>query len=337
MGGKKFGSYALIGLFSIMAALLFMGCSDDDDGLLGTGACGDCHNVSTDVFSRQIQWAASVHATGGHFKYSDASCAGCHTSEGFIELVAAGGSEAPEAIAQDIHNSTPQNCHTCHQIHTNYDETDFALTTEAPVKIRVSGETVDFGKGNLCATCHQPRLREPQPVVGGGDLDITSKYWGSSHASEAAILGGTGGYELPGSTTYTNSMHTTMVTDGCVTCHMAEADGVQSGGHTLKMGYMSGENFRPSTAACEPCHPDIDDFDVNGVQTEIAGLLEDLETRLQANDMLGERGRIVPATWSPDKAGVYLNYLLAEDDKSHGVHNAKYIRALLKNSIEALE
>jgi hypothetical protein len=246
-----------------------------------------------------------------------------------------GGDPPPEIIAEDIDNPTPQNCRTCHQIHTNYDNTDFALTTEAPVRIRLSGEVVDFGKGNLCAMCHQPRIMEPMPTVGGGDVEITSSHWGPHHGTQAAILGGTGGYEVTGSVPYIKQfVHKTLIDDGCVTCHMATAFGDKAGGHTMKMTY---DSDTPNTAGCVFCHADIETFDLNGVQTEIASLLDELKTLLIANNVIDDSDHAVPGTVPSDEAGSLMNYLLILEDGSLGVHNTRYSRTLLQNSIEALK
>ena len=51
--------------------------------------CAECHNYDYDttyfVWGRKYQWAISKHAIGGDFERNSSSCAGCHTTEGFIE------------------------------------------------------------------------------------------------------------------------------------------------------------------------------------------------------------------------------------------------------------
>ena len=328
MNGKKLGNYMLIGLLSILVGLMFMGCSDEERD----DSCSDCHDDSTTIVSMQTQWAASVHATGGNFERNGSGCAGCHASEGFSELMTVGNEEPPD-VAAAISNPSPINCRTCHEIHTNYDESDFALVGTDPGEIRVTGETVDFGKGNLCINCHQSRVGSPLAVPGGGDIEITSFRWGPHHGPQGNVFAGIGGIELPGSASYASSLHTSMITDGCVSCHMAEAYGAQAGGHTMKMGYDYHDALRPNLAGCEDCHEDIEDFDLGGLQTEIIALLEELHGLMEADGLLREDGYILPAVWSSDKAGAYYNYKLIEEDRSNGVHNPKYAKALLVNSI----
>ena len=40
---------------------------------------------------------------------------------------------------------------------------------------------------------------------------------------------------------------------------------------------------------------------------------------------------------SADSAGAVWNYLVAEEDRSHGVHNPKYVMGLLKSSIQYIQ
>jgi len=339
---KKGLSYAVIVscLIGVSAILSLLGCEGKQGpagpagpaGADGTALCGTCHSVSTEVKAKIIQWQASGHATGGHFDRNSTSCAICHTSEGFRERLVTGAT----TTAAVIQNPTPPNCRTCHNIHTNYDESDFNLSYTAPVTLLINGETVDFGEGNLCAMCHQPRPVSPMPVLNGSDVTISSRF-GGHHGTQAATLGGTGYFEIQGTEPYTNSSHTTMVTEGCTTCHMADAVGDKSGGHTLKMAYESEGREVQNVAGCKACHSDITSFDVNGVQTDVEELLAELKAKLIKVGIYDESTDLAkPGTWTALQAGAYLNYQMASEDRSEGVHNAKYIKAVLKNSIAAL-
>jgi len=317
-----------------------MGCEGEQGptgpaGATGTALCGTCHNVSTTVLAKQAQYQASVHATGSTSERGgSASCAVCHSSEGFRLAIA-----GEEVIGID--NPTQPNCRTCHNIHTNYDETDYNLTVSGPVEITSSffddTETIDIGKGNLCASCHRARPYGYELTIGGGDFEVTSTRFGPHHGPQSNTLAGWGAYEIAGSEPYTNSSHTTMVTDGCVTCHMAKAYGTQAGGHTMNTAYEYHEEDVPNVAGCESCHSGIKSFDVNGLQTEVESLLDDLKVKLIADSLLTESGSVVKGTYPSDQAGAIFNYKWIEEDRSHGVHNPKYVKALLKNSIEALQ
>ncbi len=304
-------------------------------GADGTAACAVCHEDTGIIVAKRVQWEVSGHATGGHYTYGSyyATCAPCHSSEGFQMKLA--GEEVTV-----IDNPSPQNCRTCHNIHTNFDETDFSLATTAPVELTgviYAGVTIDIGKGNLCANCHKTREYDYGLEVDGPDVEIGSEHWGPHYGTQAPIFTGNSGFEIPGSLPYENSAMTTAVTDGCVTCHMAEFNSSQTGGHTLW----------PNLNGCEECHTDIESFDRNGVQTEIIALTVKLRDLLLAEGLLDGEGDDLWHDYHPvdqgetkvpsDKAGALFNYRYVSTEGSHGVHNTKYTRALLQNSIEVFD
>ncbi|MCF6319953.1 MAG: hypothetical protein L3J83_11895, partial [Proteobacteria bacterium] len=191
------------------------------NGQDGTATCIQCHDNSQVAFAKQIQWEASVHATGGNFERNSAECAACHTSQGFLQRMANGTMEADGVV----NNPNPVNCYSCHNIHSTYTTEDWNLTFAEPLNLWINGVEIDLGKGNLCANCHQPRVPDPLPEIGGDDVEITSPYWGAHYGTQSAILAGTGGFEIGDG--YSNSAHTAVVTDGCVICHQAAAIGNQ--------------------------------------------------------------------------------------------------------------
>jgi len=326
----------IIAVFLISGTvLMFIGCSEDDKSPTGSGgtdvsSCSTCHNVSTDILAIKIQYEASVHANGGNFERNGTSCAPCHTSEGFREVLSTGS----DVTESSINNPTPPNCRTCHNLHTNYDYSDYTLASVNPVQLRINGETVDIDNGNLCVNCHQPLMPDPLPSVGGNDITITSPYWGPHHGTQASIFSGIGGYEISGSVQYTSSVHGTAINDGCITCHMATAYGNQAGGHTMNMAYDYHGNSVPNTAGCKSCHADLVTFDYNGIQTEVQLLLDELKNLLLENNVIDDTGHPVIGKVSADKASALMNYLMIINDGSYGVHNPGYTKALLQNSIE---
>ena len=324
--------YVTIASVFIVTILLiaFMGCegekgptgSQGADGDSGTAACGACHDVSTSVLAKQMQWEQSGHATGTAYgRGTSASCAPCHSSEGFTVKIAGGTVEGVAA-------PTPPNCRTCHNIHMNYDTTDYALATTDAVELTGDipmNATFDMGKGNLCVNCHQTRERnyglDPN---GSGEIEINSSHWGPHHGPQSNILLGVGGFEVSGSVSYEHSPHKTLVEDGCVTCHMFDDS------HT----------FEPDDDACESCHGG--DFDYEAKQTEIAELYEELNQALVKEGILAgdaEEGYhpVSGQTTTMAKAGALFNARIFADEGSMGVHNFKYSKALLQNSIEVFE
>ncbi|MDP2984020.1 MAG: hypothetical protein Q8O92_11915 [Candidatus Latescibacter sp.] len=344
----------VLAIVMVAGVAMFVGCQRDQGaigltgpaGSDGVAKCGTCHNVSTEVLAKQIQWSASVHATGGHFRSNSTACASCHTNEGFRATMDSGNMVAAPAL---IDNPTPPNCRTCHNIHQKYDLTDFVNSTTKPVKLMVSstGATTNFDKGNLCANCHQPRLSKvtPYPTLNGDDLTIVAN-WGAQMASQAVILRGvgSGAFEIPGSVAYINSSHSTLVPNRCITCHMAPVRGDTAGGHTWKMTYLSSDGITENNyvAGCVACHTGLTSgvgkFDVNKVQTDVEGLIAQLKALLVTAKMLDtttDRG--LAGTFPSNKVGILMNYKLIEAEGSHGVHNPLFVKALLKNSIDYMK
>jgi hypothetical protein len=165
-------------------------------GADGNSTCVECHVNDTEIIARQLQWENSVHATGGHFSLNRQVCADCHSSKGFLARLAGGW-----GAGQPVDNATPQNCRTCHMIHTTYTRADYALRVQDPVQLQYpAGTTVDLGKGNLCASCHMARPFSPIPSVGGPDVTTTGSLSGH-HSPVANILGGKGLFVFSGSQT----------------------------------------------------------------------------------------------------------------------------------------
>lgn len=294
-------------------------------------SCIDCHNDTTLILAREVQWGASLHGSGMTFERNGADCATCHTSEGFTERITTGTYE----IAEDIDNPSPINCRTCHSIHDTYTSSDWALTTNEAVTFELTGDTFDLGNSNLCANCHQPRPAEV-PQVDGGDYEITSTRFGPHHGPQSSIIAGVGGYgdEYTGS-----NIHYENVDNGCITCHMTdETYGKQAGGHTMNITYDYHGQTEEYLAGCIECHEDIETFDRNGLQTEIEEMLEEVRVLLVAQGLIdGESGSGIKGIFTSEQAGALWNYKTVEEDRSHGVHNPGFTKSLLETALEALE
>jgi hypothetical protein len=338
-------NFKLLSLFTalLFAVAILSGCTKEgaagkdgangQDGADGTSGCIKCHDDSQSIFAAGIQWETSVHATGGNFERNSTDCAPCHTSQGFIEVCETGAMTTAEAI----NNPAPVNCYTCHKIHETYTEEDWALTSPEPVAFWINGVVSDQGKANQCAKCHQPRIPDPLPAPGGEDVTIGSPYWGPHHGPQAAVFAGTGGYEVAGSMAYTNSKHTDMVENSCVDCHMATAYGTQAGGHTMGTSYAYHGHMVVNEAGCVACH-EGDDLNAM-IETAAAAIdekLAGLRSLLLEQGVLDSSNHAIPGAMTADQAGGVINYLMILEDRSGGMHNSKYAKALLTNSAEAL-
>jgi hypothetical protein len=279
--------------------------------------CTECHNDTTIITGKKAAWEESLHGTGeAYVRGTSAGCAGCHSGGAFKAMVAAG--QTPAEVEAGDGNPTHQDCRTCHEIHTTYTGDDWALTTDAAVTLfAFEDATYDGGAGNLCATCHQPR-RTMAPDVVDGVVNWSSTHYGPHHGPQSAMLMGIGGEGVEGKA----AAHYSMVEDTCVACHVGEGDD---------------HSFEPSVAACQGCHADIEDFDFSGLQTEVAGLLTELEEALKAAGMMDEEGEVVVGEYPEAKAAAMWNFVyIAHEDKSLGIHNPAYTRALLEASLAAL-
>jgi hypothetical protein len=301
------------------------------------------------MFARQVQYAQSTHRLGGNFERATASCAGCHTHQGFIERMEDGVDEATATVF----DPAPINCRTCHQIHSTYTSADYALTASGPVTFKLTDAgSFDFGDqaGNLCAQCHQGRDMT-LPTMGAATVTVSSSRYGLHHGPQGNVVAGVGAIEFDGSKTITGGPNThgnaTANPGMCATCHMGAAYGEQAGGHTWKMKYEYHGSDRENVAGCNTCHDDFGGFDEFGdTPGTVLALLQTLETELirvgikQAlSDDYTIHGLNVYANtgdFPGDVAGAMLNWQMFAEDRSLGLHNPKYAKAVLQNSIEVL-
>ncbi len=322
------------GVIGLVVALVIVavGCATttEEEAAVTAEDCTVCHNDTTLVKARQVQWAGSAKATGGNFERNGTDCAFCHTNEGFL---AGSISADTKEVAMAPENPSPIQCRTCHKIHTTYTSADWALRTTSSVTLLSTGDTYDKGKSNLCVSCHQPREATTPPQVGDGAVEIASTRYGPHHGPQSSMLLGTGGYgDYKGS-----KVHYDYTTDGCVECHMATPYGAQAGGHTFGVGYEYHEALRPNLAACDSCHSDIEDFDRNGAQTEVQALFDEAEALLVAKGLMKEGGSVVAQTVSSAEAGAIYNWKMVQEDRSIGIHNPAYAKFLLQTAIDILK
>jgi len=325
MRKRKLIWYGVAAIIALVAAFL-VGCTGAEGpqgppGEIADLTCTECHDSGSDITARRAQYDNSLHGFGLDFERNGASCAICHTNEGFMLSLDMG-----TDIGVDVENPSTIQCRTCHEIHETFTDDDWALRVTAPVDLVLAGETVDYGMGNLCATCHQSRWAYEVPVMGAAaDVEITSTRFGPHHGPQSAMLAGLDGY---GGYSGSN-VHLDFVPEGCPTCHMADAYGKQAGGHSMVMAYEYHGHEEPNVAGCIPCHADLETFDRNGVITEVEELLAELKGLLVAQGLLTESDSTV--------AGAVWNYKLVTEDKSKGIHNPAYTKFLLNTAIDALQ
>lgn len=308
---------------------------DGIDGQDGNATCGVCHDNSETVEARILQWGTSTHAVGGNYERNSTSCAPCHTSQGFKERIETGAQET----ATDIQNPSNINCYTCHLIHDTYTVDDWALRASDPVVLWIDETiTLDLGNANLCVQCHQPRVATlPDVNNPDGDYEVTSSRFGPHHGPQSTVLTGNAFYMVGSG--YNNSTHSD-IANGCIQCHMADAYGSQAGGHTFSMDYEYHGDLAVWAAGCIDCHGDEDALheDVEEWEAEFEALATELGTLLFTEGIITESGSAVPGTYTNKVAGACWNWrTLVIEDRSKGMHNPRFAKKILENSIESLQ
>ncbi|TSA38574.1 MAG: hypothetical protein D4R64_02690 [Porphyromonadaceae bacterium] len=357
---KKLGYFLSISALAIFSlVVLFPACEGPagpagKDGLNGTDGkdvnafCVKCHNQAT-FSSVEAQFATSLHGEGetwaGDGNHNP--CAMCHSYQGYKETKLTGRDSVAVVPAIPV----ALQCDACHDFHGTLDSTDFpnyALGHTEPISLIYNNHasTIDFGNSsNLCAYCHQPRPRGtdfPVPTTGEKEYKVTTIRWGPHYGTQSIVLNGTNGWEYAGSMAYTSTNHKGVAT--CPSCHMAAGVGTENGGHTWRIN--NADDTKVNLTGCKKCHADATSTDINGRQTEIEGLLNQLGDRLIALKLLNavdhlalvynkEPGKMTP--WTAKEAGAFFNYKVIAADRSMGVHNYKYTKALLVNSLEAIQ
>jgi hypothetical protein len=93
-------------------------------------------------------------------------------------------------------------------------------------------------------------------------------------------------------------------------------------------------------ARCQACHSGAENLDINGVQTEVKAMVDELTVQFVAKGMLDAETGLwtnVPASYPEAVANAMWNYKFVVEDQSMGVHNAAYTRALLEAALEAMK
>lgn len=315
-----------------------------DPGASASAQCGVCHNNTTDLFAKQVEWEESLHAEGDVFIYGDRlDCAVCHTSEGFREVKETGAA----AVKAVFPHPTTINCRTCHNIHIKYDATDWGLSKTTPVKFFDSGESVDLGKANLCGQCHQARAISPAiDLTKPADslYNVASSRFGPHHSPASNFLANKVKYLPTGGSSYpTTNVHGKVV---CMDCHMnppnpALHEVIQ--GHSFKMKTVDGAT--QAVTGCIKCHADEVKTKFNekeGYYDQFTKDLAALRAKLiekkwydsTTNLLIATSGKPIKVSHNVAAAIYAFQYLT--EDKSHGIHNPKLARAMLNNATEIL-
>ncbi|WP_445385407.1 hypothetical protein ACT6NV_00910 [Robiginitalea sp. IMCC44478] len=310
--------------------------ADGVDGVDGTTSCVSCHSNS---FREPIRMAYVSSGKNRVRSFGTSTrCARCHNNEGFIDLLS---NLYIDSLGFAIVNpdgygvSNPISCTGCHDSHRSFDfENDgndkavrsiaaVDLLLDPNIQIDIRNNSDELGLSNLCVNCHQPlnSYDIPGPTA---DYEITSSRFGPHHGPQSTMLEGIMGAPIAGSVAYPgrgSAGH--RQGSSCIACHMGPTTDGTDGGHT----------WVPTENTCIQCH-------TSGPPSEVTDLEEDMnrlhQLLLAAGSIDVDTNR-VRGTYSAAVAQATWNFMTILEDNSDGVHNPNYAKALIKNSIEALE
>lgn len=317
-------------------------------------------------------WAGSPHADTSAEAFSHwneeglvpATCARCHSSEGYIDFLGGDGS-APGRVDAPGQTQSVVRCETCH---------DSAASGLTAVTFPSGKEVTGLGAEARCMVCHQGR-------ASGKDIDAQVADAGVGEDTASAALGFTnihyypaaatlfagqaaGGYQYAGQVYDTRFRHvpdfdkcnechdphsTRVRWDACATCHPGVTDVTQAW------------NIRQIASRQQDYDGDNDRAE--GIHFEIQGLRDRLLATLQrygaeraqplcyanahpywfrdgdGNGTCSTTESVSSnayASWTPRLQKAAFNYQLARVDPGAFAHNAKYILQLLHDSIQSL-
>jgi hypothetical protein len=307
----------------------------------GSGTCSSCHDAPTHHV-KSTEWYQSAHAVTTTDPAGNATCVGCHTTNGFIAKM--NGATTADTSYGAI------NCQTCHEPHgqTNPTNATHLIRSMASVTLADGTKVTGAGEGILCMQCHQSR----QKAATYAASTAGSAHFGPHEGPQTDMLSGTNGYTY--GQVIPSSAHQYVTKDTCVECHMqatatTDAAFLNAGGHTFKMGFTPTGKTTPVqlVGACQNCHgPEVTTFNfalfdyngdgkIEGVQTEVQHLLDQLSSMLPP-DNKAKTSLTIDNTWTQPQLEAAYNWLFVNNDGSRGVHNTAYAVGLLKASIADL-
>jgi len=254
-------------------------------------------------------------------------CVQCHTTEGFIRIQVRGEEtdqdDWNEMLGDAISHDEGISCRACHG-----SDSDGELTN--------GSQPLRFPKAELCGRCHNDETIKFEDFRDDGEI---------VRHPQREMLDGTAGSEVPGSGNYGNTAHSSSGLFGgrCVSCHFD----TQIGDAT--------HDFQVKVETCGKCHSGLDTFDrpalgdydgngeVEGIQTEVSGLLDVLADGLLTDPLMSfdgstfnygdsTDGSMTGASEAQKRAA--FNYYTEVGDTSRGIHNAKRSVQLLQRSYE---
>lgn len=331
------------------SAFLFVGCegpagpagSDGKDGVDGNLSCLVCH-TKNHMDSIRVAFATSQHYLGDiavDYAGGRSSCARCHSHEGFANYVIG-------ATAVDISNQTSWKCNTCHDNHSSLEDgIEAPLVINDSVTFLTDGSNYDFGRANLCATCHQSRSTGSTYDKYTSDTSFTRTFTKTDIAAyDTAAFGPKGSatlnstkdtltvvFDVPKTNVYISSTHAgphhgpQSNTIAGIGGYITGTTSVQEHKNCINCHMNKDHSFRTDVTTCDKCHGK---GHVETIQSAVETRMHAIEAKLESIHALHD-GHPMYASITRAQFKAFWNYMIVEEDRSMGIHNKEYIEAML--------
>jgi len=321
------------------------------DATYDPAPCAVCHDSGTKhIFPEQF--STSMHAVAvDESGPGREGCVRCHTGAGFSQFTR-------NIPTTDPYFDVTYSAITCAGCHNPHDATNHRQLRKVNASLMTVGgkflevSEKELGTGVLCVNCHQSRTEANAAVAAA----TVNNRFGPHHGPQGDLFLGNNMLEL-GGVKLLNTNHKGYTENGCVTCHMfgsstvADANGniIPVGGHSFRVVTPDGKD---NMAVCSQCHGGtfqsfhdaklfingFGDWDedkvVEGLQDEVKGMIAAIKAKMPLK--AGQTAPVPETSWTPAQRSAYWNALTAEEDKSFGLHNPKYVVTALKGAMKSL-
>ena len=220
--------------------------------------CATCHGEPK-RHGRFQQWQLSAHANyeTAEGEGTNASCAKCHSGQGFIQWAKAGFGTTPINVTWTTETVHPITCAVCHDPHA-MGTTSGSAATNAPMRIQGTTPMLDggfkvenAGKAAICMTCHNSRRG-----LKNDSVNLTDFSRATHLGPQTDVLMGQNMYFTK---VGTKGFHAS-IADSCISCHMEKTNPPADLANKNADGTYGGTNhtFFASTAICTKCHTAVD-------------------------------------------------------------------------------
>ncbi len=337
---------------------------------LDEGACNVCHNGGGHhVKGEELKYSAHGEKDAKAWNYPTGpdhqDCVRCHSGAGYISFL-----DAPTEKASWNNSKQTPSCAVCHDPHSDANPKQLRIVGKP---VEVNGVTKDFGLSATCTECHNARTTAADAAKGlfphySAAAEMLSNTGGVTYNQQVAdsphsMVVGTAPVADPSDKEGKAKLFGGDVPGPCVVCHMWPSPSDAKDPNHFKVGEHSFNVVSPDgklqyTAACQQCHAGVKDFNfpakadydgngkVEGVQTEVAGLLNILQKAIADSGVKPVKGypyfdRDNVAKANDKQKNAIYNYLFVRgvegtDGKAAAIHNFKRSVTLLQLSYKDL-